>query len=48
LTHGIVSPNGVIAASYVRDGEVRTAIVGGAFEPSARELKRRENLRRAG
>jgi dihydrofolate reductase len=48
LTHGIVSPNGVIAASYVRDGEVKTAIVGGAFEPSARELKRRENLRRAG
>jgi dihydrofolate reductase len=28
LTHSAVSPNGVIAATYVRDGEVKTATVG--------------------
>jgi dihydrofolate reductase len=48
LTHSAVSPNGLIAAIYVRDGEVRTAIVGGAKEPSAAELARREKLKREG
>jgi dihydrofolate reductase len=46
LTHSAVSPNGLIAATYVRDGEVKTATVGGAFEPSAAELARREKLKR--
>jgi len=46
LTHSAVSPNGLIAATYVRDGEVKTATVGGAFEPSAGELTRREKLKR--
>src|SRR5437868_4324168 len=46
LTHIAVSPNGLIAAIYVRDGEVRTATVGGAKEPSAAELARREKLKR--
>jgi riboflavin biosynthesis pyrimidine reductase len=46
LTHSVVSPNGLIAAIYVRDGEVRTATVGGAKEPSAAELARREKLKR--
>jgi dihydrofolate reductase len=48
LTHSAVSPNGLIAAIYVRDGEVRTATVGGAKEPSAAELARREKLKREG
>jgi hypothetical protein len=48
LTHGAVSPKGLIAATYVRDGEVTTATVGGAFEPSAAELARREKLKREG
>ncbi|MGD9966794.1 MAG: dihydrofolate reductase family protein [Hyphomonadaceae bacterium] len=46
LTHSAVSPNGLIAATYVRDGAVQTATVGGAQEPSAAELARREKLRR--
>jgi dihydrofolate reductase len=48
LTHSVVSPNGVIAATYVRDGEVKTATVGGEVEPSAIELARREKLKREG
>jgi dihydrofolate reductase len=44
LTHSSVSPNGVIAATYVRDGEVKTATVAGAEVPSAAELARREKL----
>jgi dihydrofolate reductase len=48
LTHGAVSPNGLIAATYVRDGEVKTATVGGAQEPSPAELARREKLKREG
>jgi hypothetical protein len=32
----------------MRDGEVRTATVGGAHEPSAAELARREKLKREG
>ena len=48
LTHSAVSPNGLIAATYMRDGEVKTATVGGANEPSAAELARREKLKREG
>jgi dihydrofolate reductase len=48
LTHSAVSPNGLIAATYVRDGEVKTATVGGAQEPSPAELARREKLKREG
>jgi dihydrofolate reductase len=48
LTHSAVSPNGLIAATYVRDGEVKTATVGGVVEPSAIELSRREKLKREG
>jgi len=48
LTHSAVSPNGVIAATYVRDGEVKTATVGGAEEPTPYELARREKLKREG
>ena len=48
LTHSAVSPNGLIAATYVRDGEVKTATVGGAHEPSNAELARREKLKREG
>jgi dihydrofolate reductase len=46
LTHSAVSPDGLIAATYVRDGEVKTATVGGAEEPSPAELARREKLKR--
>src|ERR1700704_866498 len=46
LTHSAVSPNGLIVATYVRAGEVKTATVGGEFEPSATELARREKLKR--
>lgn len=48
LTHSAVSSNGIIHATYVRDGEVRTATVGGEREPSPAELKRREKLKREG
>jgi dihydrofolate reductase len=48
LTHSAVSPNGLIAATYVRDGEVTTATIGGAQEPSPAELVRREKLKREG
>jgi dihydrofolate reductase len=48
LTHGAVSPNGLIAATYVRDGEVKTATIGDVLEPSATELARREKLKREG
>jgi len=44
LIHSTVSPNGLIAATYVRDGEVKTATIGGPFEPSAAERARREKL----
>ena len=46
LTHSAVSPNGVIHATYVRDGEVQTATAGGVQEPSPAELARREKLKR--
>ena len=48
LTHSAVSPNGLIHATYVRDGEVKAATIGGAQEPSAAELTRREKLKREG
>ena len=48
LTRSAVSPNGIIHATYVRDGEVRTSTVGGAQVPSAAELARREKLKREG
>jgi dihydrofolate reductase len=48
LTHSAVSPNGLIHATYVRDGDVKTATVGGAEAPSPAELARREKLRREG
>jgi dihydrofolate reductase len=48
LTHSAVSPNGLIHAIYVRDGEVKTATIGGAEEPSPAELARREKLKREG
>ena len=46
LTHSAVSPNGLIAATYVRNGEVKTGTIGGTLEPSATELARREQLKR--
>ena len=46
VTHSAVSPNGIIAATYVRGGEVTTATVGGPQEPSAAERARREELKR--
>lgn len=48
LTQSAVSPSGVIAATYVRGGEVVTTTVGGATEPSEAELARREKLKREG
>ncbi|TAK48596.1 MAG: deaminase [Xanthobacteraceae bacterium] len=48
LTHSVVSPAGLIHAIYVRDGEVKTATIGGAEEPSPAELARREKLKREG
>jgi hypothetical protein len=48
LTHSAVSPNGIVNATYRRDGEVQTATVGGAQEPSPAELARREKLKREG
>ena len=40
LTNSAVSPNSLIHATYVRDGEVQTATVGGAQEASPAELRR--------
>ena len=48
LTHSAVSSNGLIHATYVRDGEVQTATVGGERKPSTAELARREKLKREG
>lgn len=48
LTHSAVGSNGLIAATYARAGEVKTATVGGEVEPSATELARREKLKREG
>jgi dihydrofolate reductase len=48
LASSAVSARGLIAATYVRDGEVKTATVGGAWEPSPAEVARREKLKREG
>lgn len=48
MTYSAVSPNGLVHAIYVRDGEVRTETVGGAQNPSPAELARREKLKREG
>jgi dihydrofolate reductase len=48
LTHSAVSPGGLIAATHVRDGEVKTATVGGLQEPTPAERARREKLKREG
>jgi dihydrofolate reductase len=48
LADSAVSPRGLIVATYVRDGEVKTGTVGGAWEPSPAELARREKLEREG
>jgi dihydrofolate reductase len=48
LTHSTISPNGLIAATYVRDGEVKTETIGGAHQPTPAELARREKLMREG
>ena len=48
VTHTAISPDGLIHATYVRAGEVKTATVGGATEPTPAELARREKLKREG
>ena len=48
MTRSAVSPNGIIHATYVRDGAVKTGTIGGPEEPSAVELARRAKLRREG
>lgn len=48
LSHSAVSPNGLVHATYVRDGEVQTTTVAGAEEPTTAELARREKLKREG
>ena len=48
VAHSAVSSEGLIAAIYVRDGEVKTATVGGAEEPAPAELARREKWKREG
>jgi len=48
VTHSAVGSSGIIVATYARAGEVKTATVGGEVEPSAKELARREKLRREG
>ena len=48
LTHSAVSQSGLIHATYVRGGEVKTATVGGVKEPTPAELARREKLKREG
>jgi len=46
VTHSAISLNGIIHATYARAGAVKTATIGGAQEPSAAELARREKLKR--
>ncbi|MGE0743379.1 MAG: dihydrofolate reductase family protein [Hyphomonadaceae bacterium] len=46
VTHSAVSPNGLIHATYERDGEVKTETIAGAEEPSKAELARREKWKR--
>jgi dihydrofolate reductase len=45
LTHSTVTPNGLIAATYVRAGEVKTDTIGGESKPSTAELARRKKLK---
>jgi len=45
LTHNRVSPTGLIAAAYVRNGEVKAGTFAD-YRPSAAELARREKLKR--
>jgi dihydrofolate reductase len=45
VTHSAISKNGLIAATYVRAGEVRHETIRGAEEPTAAELARREKLK---
>lgn len=45
LTHSRVSPNGIIAATYERAGDVKTGDYG-MSPPTAAELARREKLKR--
>jgi dihydrofolate reductase len=46
LTHSRVSPHGLIHATYVRDGQVKTATISGATEPTPAERARRAKLKR--
>jgi len=46
LTHSAVSPNGLMATTYVRGGDVKSGTVGGVQEPTAAELARRQKLQR--
>jgi dihydrofolate reductase len=46
LAHSAASPNGIIAATYIRNGEVQHMTIRGAEEPTPAELGRREKLRR--
>jgi len=48
LRHGAVSPHGLVHGTYVRKGEVKTATVGEATQPSPAELARREKPQREG
>ena len=48
LTHSAVSPNGLVATTYVPSGEVQTGTVGDDFEPSVAELARRADMKREG
>jgi hypothetical protein len=47
LTHSRASPNGLVAATYVRDGEVNTGDYA-IDPPNAAELARRERMMREG
>ena len=48
LTHSKVSPAGLIAATYVPNGEVQHMTIRGAENPSKAELARREKMKRGG
>ena len=45
VTHSVVSPKGLIHATYVRAGEVQASTIGGAEQPSPAELARREKMK---
>lgn len=48
LTHSTVGTNGIIHATYVRGGEVKTGTIGGPEEPSLAEIARRKKLKSEG